>query len=508
MMKKEYIITCDAGTTGVKITVFDRRGTAVCSTSREYETIYPKPNWAEQNPKAVLSQVLQGLKEILTQVKPSDIACIGLSGTMNGMIPVDERGEALYNNIIHSDSRSLREVETIRSIISEEAFYALTGNRLDHHFTLPKILWLKRNLPSVYRKMKWCLNTKDYIYGYLTGNVGVTDYSDASLTIAMDIKKRTWASELLRDIGIEPGIMPALKKGYDVTGRITGAVAKETGLIQGTPVAVGGGDGACAGRGAGIAAAGASYCYIGSSAWVSRMTNSAVLDPDRRILNMYDLDGESVHVFGVIQCAAAAYNWAMKNLILGPDAEPISGAEFSRFENMARQIEPGSEGVLFLPTLMSERTPYWDASTRGCLFGFSLYHDRRHIVRAVYEGVAFALFGIVKIFNDLNMPMNQMMLTGGGARSGLWPDILASVFDMDTQVHLSPGESTSLGAAMAAGVGVGIYKDFEEASRIIRTRSVHTPNPAWAARYRDVFGLYERMYDRLKPLFDGVADIF
>ena len=172
---------------------------------------------------------------------------------------------------------------------------------------------------------------------------------------------------------------------------------------------------------------------------------------------------------------------------------------------MARQIRPGAEGVLFLPTLMGWRTPYWDPNTRGCLMGFSLYHDQRHIARAIYEGIAFALNACAEVMAECNAPVHSMMLTGGGARSGLWPDILAAVFGLTTQVHRTPGETTSLGAAIAAGVGVGLFADYSDAANMVTARSTHPVNPQWQQAYREVYAIYADIYEQLRPLNNRIA---
>ncbi len=501
-MEKDLILTCDAGTTASKCTLFRKDGTALCAVRKEYTTEFPRPNWSEQSPDKVLASIVEGIKELLMQISPERIACVGLSGTMNGCIAVDGEGNALYPNIIHSDSRADKEAEEIASFISPSDFYRLTGNRLNNHYTLPKILWMRKNHPDIYQKTRWWLNTKDFVYGWLTGRFGVTDYSDASLTIALDIRKREWAGQLLADLGIDPMTMPQIRCGHDVSGHVRGLAARATGLLPGTPVAVGGGDGACAARGAGVHEPGSAYSCIGSSAWVSQMTAEPVLDPGERIFNYLDMDGKSNHVCGTVQCAAEAYHWAVRARVSG---ELDKGAAISRAENMARQVEPGAEGVLFLPTLMGERTPYWDANTKGCLVGFSLYHNKNHIARAVYEGVAFALKSGAEVMRECGVPVKSLMLTGGGASSGLWPDIMASVFGVETRVHKVPGEATSLGAAITAGVGVGLFEDYHAASRTAQARSVHPVNPAWQAKYEKVFPVYAKIYEGLKPVFDGIA---
>lgn len=503
-MPRDYILTCDAGTTGCKATVFSADGTAMSSVRRSYDTEYPKPNWSEQSADLTWKAVVGCVRELLQQVDPMRIAVIGLSGTMNGCIPVDAAGNALYPNIIHSDSRAWPEVKEIGAVIGADDFYRLTGNRLDHHYTLPKILWLRKHMPGVYERARWWLNTKDFIYGKLTGRFGYTDYSDASLTIALDIRKKKWAEELLGDLRVDVRKMPEIRVGHDVSGKVSVEASKLTGLRAGTPVAIGGGDGACTARGAGLSTPGSAYSYIGSSAWVSQLTDEPLLDKQARIFNYLDMDGKSNHACGTVQCGAAAYDWAIHNL-LNVEGADMTAADYSRIENMARQIEPGCEGVLFLPTLMGERTPYWDANTRGALIGFSLYHDKRHIARAVYEGVAFALNSCAEVMRECGRPVTSLMLTGGGARSGLWPAMIASIFGVTTRVHQNPGESTSLGAAITAGVGVGIYEDYAGGAKTVRARSSHEPNEKQAKKYERVYPVYAAMYERLKPLFDEIS---
>lgn len=501
--EKDLILTCDAGTTGLKCSLFNARGEAVCTVRRAYGTDYPRPNWAQQDPDVILENVYSGIRELLEQVSARRVACVGLSGHMNGCIPVDDQGRALLPNIIHADARSEKQVQAIAQVIDPREFYRLTGNRLDAHYSLPKYLWVKENLPDVYKKTRWWLNTKDYIYGHLTGKFGQTDYSDASLTIALDINRRTWAEDLLRDLGLSTDLMPRLLVGHDVRGTITREVYRKTGLITGTPVAIGGGDAACTARGAGLFKEGSTYTYIGSSAWVSEMVRTPVLDPETRIFNFLDMDGESCHVCGTVQCGAAAFDWARANLFGGASDKDL--LDISRIENMARQAQPGAEGVIFLPTLMGWRTPYWDANTRGVLMGFTLYHNRRHIARAVYEGVAYALNSCREIIAECAGPMQSMMFTGGGARSGLWPDILAAVYGQSVDVHQTPGETTSLGAAITAGVGVGMFESYEQAAGIVRTRSSHAVNPAWREKYERMYPLYASIYERMRPITDRMA---
>lgn len=501
-MSKDLILTCDAGTSAIKCSLFTADGRVLNAVRGEYPTIFPKPGWSEQDPGVIRDAMIHSIRLLLEDIGPERIACVGLSGTMNGCIPVTETGEVLYPNIIHSDSRAFAEIQDIAAVISPAEFYRLTGNRLDNHYTLPKILWLKKYEPAVFEKARWWLNTKDYLYGCLTGVWGVTDYSDASLTIALDIKAGCWAKDLLTDLHIDPARMPDIHTGHDTTHGISDAAAALTGLLPGTPVAVGGGDGACAARGSGLYQPGSAYACLGSSSWVSQLTEAPVLDPGARIFNYLDMDGRSNHTCGTIQCGGDAFNWAAEHLLTG-GCDPVRS--IASVEEMARGISPGAEGVYFLPTLMGERTPYWDPNTRGCLMGFTLYHNRAHVARAVYEGIAFALYSCAEVMRECGIPVKSLMLTGGGAKSNLWPDILASVFGIATRVHSQPGEGTSLGAAIAAGVGVGLFDSYESAAKMVQARSQHEPDPEWIKEYAAHFKVYSGMYDRLKPLFDQIS---
>ena len=496
---RNLILVLDAGTSGVKCSVFDEKCALIASRRADYGTIFPRPGWAEQDMDEVFSACCRGVSELLNDVSADELACVGLSGTMNGCVPVDRAGRALRPNIIHSDSRTADQLGKIRALIAPEEFYRLTGNRLDNHYTLPKILWMMDNEPDLYNKTAYILNTKDYIYSCLTGKTGVTDYSDASLTIALDIKKGAWAEELLKSLKIDMDKMPVIACGHDVSGRVSAQAARLTGLKQGTPVAVGGGDGACAARGSGLWEPGNAYACLGSSSWISQLTHAPVIDHEARVFNYLDMDGRSCHLCGTIQCGGDALNWAVKNLLGG-------GMSVEDAESLARDIAPGAEGVFFLPTLMGERTPYWDPNTRGVLWGFSLYHGKAHIARAVYEGVAFALNTCAQAMSDLSIPVRTLTITGGGAKSGLWPGMLASLIGVPVSLHAQPGEGTSLGAAIAAGVGMGWFT-YREAASLIRLGRTYQPVDEWAKAYQKVYPIYADIYGSMKPLFDRAARV-
>lgn len=490
----DIILTCDIGTTACKCTAFSREGDKLADVRIEYATEYPRPGWAQQSADMFADAAFRGLRTLSGSIDPRDVRVIGLSGQMNALIPVSKQGNALYPSMIHSDSRSAPQIAEVAAHISPDEFYKLTGNRLDCHYTLTKLLWLRRHMPDIYGDMRWALQSKDYVYSKLTGHAGTTDYSDASLTIALDISSGKWAGDLLRELGIDPAIMPRILPAHDVSGRLCAQAARFTGLLEGTPVAVGGGDGACAARGAGLKGLGEAYCCIGSSAWVAQFTRSPLLDEKARVFNYFDLDGQHNYVCGTLQCGAAAYDWARS--LMGLDG--AGGIE--AMEGMASQIGPGADGVIFFPELMGSRSPYWDPQNRGCLCGFTLYHDRRHVARAVYEGVAQGLYSCGLAMAENGLPVNSLMLTGGGARSRLWPEMLSALYRCPVSVHSVPGEATSMGAAIAAGVGVGLYADYAEGASLVRASHTVKSDEGLCEAYAMIYDVFSKVYGQISPI--------
>jgi len=511
MRGQDLILTYDIGTTGNKCTVFDQMGNVIAAVVEPYDTYYPRPGWSEQNPEDFIKSILGGTQRILKQyeIDPGDIAVIGLSGHMNGCLPVDKEGRVLYNNIIHSDGRTGKQCEDILNKFDGMDVYNITGNRVDPHYTLPKILWLKEHFPDVYSNTAYFLNTKDYVSYWLTGNLGITDLSDASLTNMLDIKKGVWAIEFIKELKIDANKLPRLYSSHDLAGTLTKEAAAALGLKEGTPVVVGGGDGACATKGAGVMDKGLAYNYIGSSSWISTLSEKPILDGEARIFNYYDLDGVHCNVTGTVQCATIAYDWVMDNLALYEKELADQGQRniYEIIQEMAEDSPIGSNGVFFLPYLMGERSPYWDKNTRGAFIGFTLFHRRQDLFRAVYEGVAYALRSVLDVFDENGLEVERLTLIGGGAKSPLWNDIMCNVYRKPLVIHASPGEATSLGAAIAAGVGVGIFKDYKEAARIIDYKRELTPEPAKVEEYKKYYEVYKMMYPQLKSIYRAISQL-
>lgn len=501
-MNRNLILTLDAGTTGLKCTLFTPQGEVVRMHTVPYGIALPAPGWAEQPALWFINAATQGAGHVLGE-DASRVAVIGLSGTMNGCIPVSADGEALYPNIIHSDTRAKAELAQIRAVLDEKTFYALTGNRLDVHYTLPKILWLRAHYEDAYKNARWFVNTKDVLYGWLTGRHGLTDYSDASLTGALRIEKGVWNEGLLRDLDIDPEKMPAILPSHDVSGGLTKDAANALGLPRGLPVSIGAGDGICAAHGAGMYAPGSAYMNIGSSAWLGTLTDRPVLDPGMRFFHFLDMDGRYAHICATVQCAASALDWAIENLKLSDNITPP--AMFEAVEDAAETIPPGAEGVFFLPTLMGERTPWWDTNARGTLIGMSLYHGRAHIARAVYEGVAQALHLCDSAVRGNGVRYDSLSLVGGGAQSNIWPQMIADMTGIPAKVHACPRHATSLGAAMAAGVGIGLFSGYADASRMAFFDKEYMSDPLRGKAYARHYEVYSALYDQIKDAYASIS---
>ncbi|GAB1482427.1 xylulokinase [Treponema sp.] len=494
----ELILVYDIGTTSLKCAVFDVHGKERYTASASYETIYSGNGRAEQNATDYWEAAIASTKQLLedSSLNPSQIQVIGLSGHMNGCLPLDAEGRPLHNELIHSDTRSHLECNQIRALSPHQELYELTGNRVDEHFGLPKILWIKNKLPDVYKKTAFFVNSKDYLRFKLTSILGETDASDASLVCAMDLRRGTWASDFIAELDLDIGKFPRIRESCVVSGGLCPEASAALGLAPGIPVVIGAGDGSCATRGAGTMDEKTSYACLGSSAWISTLSPHPVMDQKMRMQNFYDLDGKKCNVCGTVQSAGIAVDWAMGLVNANKD--------FKAMEERISQIRCGADGVLFAPYLMGERTPYWDAEARGSFIGFSLGHSDAHLMRAVYEGVAFALKDVLNSYLELGFNLTELTLIGGGAKSQLWRSIFRNVLAIPTRLHGSPTNATSLGAAMAAAVGIGMYPNVDAATCMAIRTEYEELDQDQVNQYSKIYPVYGTLYGSLKSVFSGL----
>ena len=491
-----YILALDVGTSSVKASLVSTELQIVSEAAQRYETHYPAPHCAEQHAQdwwGAAVAAVRGLFEINPE-GAKDVCAIGISAHMLGLLPVDAKGEPLTPSMIHSDNRALDEAAEVEARIGLDRIYRMSGNVLTPAASLCKAMWLQRKHPEIYAKTARFLQAKDYLNFRLTGNLDTTDYSDACHGLLIDISKKEYLTEAFQELGLTADRFPALHASTEVIGQLTAEAAAQLGLKQGIPVVAGGGDGSCANVGAGIARAGDVYCSLGTTGWVACNMDAPYLDAQRRVFSILSLDGDHCGVFGTVENVCRSVDWAQK--IYAPEGIEAMNA-------LAAEVPAGSNGLVFLPYLSGERSPIFDPLARGVFFGINVEHDRRHFARAVFEGVSYGLASILDIMREC-LPVEEMRIIGGGAKSQLWRQILADAGRVRIRgVGTSADAATSLGAAAAAGVGVGAFDSIGAAVGCIQLTSTTEPDPTNAAVYAERMRLYKSLYPLLKPAFHG-----
>ncbi|MCD6195680.1 MAG: xylulokinase [Staphylothermus sp.] len=508
-----YVLVHDIGTTGDKAALFDiSSGTIVASVMESYETIYPQTLWAEQDPLDWWRAFKISTQKLLktTRINLKDIVAVSFSGQMMACLPISKKGEPLSKAIIWMDQRSIKEIEYIKNRIPENEFYRITGNRLSPTYPIAKILWLKNNRPQIYEHTHMFLQSKDYIVMKLT-NTFQTDYSDASLSGMMDIVKREWATDLLDVLGIDTNKLPSIKSSLYIVGEVTFEASRETMIPYGIPVVLGGGDGACATLGARAVEPGDTYNYIGSSSWIAVVSDKPAFDPKMRIFNLAHIDPRYYSPAGTMQTAGASLKWFKDNVFLMEriSAEYVGLSPYELIDREASRSSPGSNGLIYLPYLMGERSPWWNPYARGVIIGLTLRHTRNDIARSILEGIGYNLKIILDVLKENTRGINEpIVLIGGGARSKLWPVILSSIYNASTALVKYPEESTALGAAIAAATATKHYKDLTEIRHINELVEIKRPEPDAVKTYEKMYRIFIKSYQSLIDIFTDLAKVF
>lgn len=505
-----FILAHDLGTTGNKATLFDDQGKVKTSTFSGYQTDYPHPNWAEQNPEDWWQAVCISTRQLLesAQVRREEIACICFSGQMMGCVPVDHQARPLHQAIIWADTRAVQETQILIDRMGMEAAYRITGHRMSPAYSGEKILWLRNHEPEVFKQTYKFLIAKDLIAAKLTGRF-VTDYSDASGTNLFDLQEKNWSPELLAAAALDSRVLPELHASTDIVGEITQEAAELVGLRAGTPVVIGAGDGPCAAVGAGVVRAGSAYNYIGSSSWIGLASDQPVFDPGMRTFTFAHAIPGMFTPTGSMQAAGGCYQWLRDTFcITEKEAAEVAGdSPYERMNQLAVQSEPGAGGLLFFPYLLGERSPYWDPKARGAFFGLTMGHTRADIVRATLEGITFNLRIILDAFRDQGVDIQTMRVIGGGANGAIWRQIMADIFEIPVQRPALLTEATSFGAAVVGGVAMGIYPSFQIAEELTPVIDTVQPDPASQAAYRRLYAIFQRAYPAFAPLYEDLARI-
>ena len=505
-----YLMGIDVGTTGTKTLLLDEEGRILTSATSEYPMFTPRPQWAEQDPEDWWQATVKSIRCVLREsdIDPSDISGIGLTGQMHGMVMLDASGKVLRPCIMWNDQRTAAQCEWIMNVVGRERFLELTLNPALPGFTAPKIIWTRENEPEVYANAAKVLLPKDYVRYRLTG-IYATEVSDASGTVLLDVSQRKWSEEVLQEIGIPLEWMPECVESPEITGKITSEVAEVTGLPAGVPVVGGAGDQAASAVGTGIVEPGLVSVTLGTSGVVFAYTEEPSRDPQGRLHTFCHAVPGKWHVMGVTLSAGGSLRWFRDTLGLSEkNIGKLSGVDpYEILTAEASTAPAGCEGLLFLPYLTGERTPYPDPNARGTFFGLTLRHSKSHMMRAVLEGVAYSLRDSIELFRDLGIPIQQVRAVGGGARSVMWRQILADIFGIEL-VTINVTDSTAYGASLLAGVGTGVYGSVPEAcSATVRIVERTEPIGENQATYNEYYPVYCSLYRALKPAFDDVAAI-
>jgi len=506
---KKYIIAHDLGTTGNKATLYDADGALAGSAFYGYDTEFAHTGWAEQNPEDWWRAVCASTQELLrqTKVRPADVAAVTFSGQMMGAVPLDRAARPLRNAIIWADQRAVPQERWLGERIDPADVYRITGHRLSASYSLCKILWLRDNQPDVYAATHKFVHAKDAIVARLTGNF-VTEPTDASGMNLYDLDAWNWSGRIIEAAGLDAAKLPALRRSIDVVGEVLPQVAEEVGLPAGTPVVIGGGDGMCAAAGAGVVDEGAAYNYVGSSSWIALATRQPIYDAGYRTFTWAHLVPGMYSPCGTMQMAGGSYQWT-RDQLAPLEREAASALGLSAYELMnlsAQKSPPGAKGLVFLPYLLGERSPRWNPRARGAFIGLTVRHTRGDMVRAVLEGVTMNLRVILEAFTSQGARIDAMRVIGGGARGRFWNQLMADIYGVPVQRLAILEEATSMGAALAGGIGVGLYKDFGMSQTMNAIAETFQPDPAAQAAYARVFPIFEAAYQALLPIYDQIAE--
>ena len=489
----------DVGTGGTRALVIDEAGLVIASATEEHRDFAsPQIGWAEQDPSDWWRACGLAVHKVLakSQLRGDQITCVGLSGQMHGAVLLDERSQVVRPALIWCDVRTEKQSRELTEQIGAARLIELTSNPALTNFTLTKCLWVRENEPELWKKVRSFMLPKDYVRLQLTGE-RATDMADASGTLLLDVAHRRWSKEILQLVGLEESFLPALYESPDICGRISAAGAAATGLKSGTPVVAGAGDQAAGAIGMGIVSPGKVSATIGTSGVVFAATARPSLDPAGRLHTFCHALPGRWFVMGVTQAAGLSLRWFRDQFACSTNGKTTS---YEQLTAGAANIPAGSDGLLWAPYLMGERTPYLDPNARGMLAGLTASHTRDHVIRAILEGVAFSLRDTFTIFKEIEVPVETIRLGGGGARSKLWRQIQADIYGQQVEI-VEAEEGAAYGAAILAGVGAKAWPSVDAAcDAVVRVAGSVSPNAEDAKVMEKTYAAYRRLYPAMKSI--------
>jgi xylulokinase len=491
-MDTSCLLGFDIGTSSTKAILLSSAGQYIGHTAVSYGIDTPSPGWVEQQPGRWVEAVVHTTRDLLQahSIQPSQVLCIGLSGQMHGAVCVGHAGQVLRPAIIWADQRTVKQVASVLSIVGKARLATWTGNPLATGFMLPSWLWLHEYEPGVVDQLRWLMLPKDYIRFVLTGQPG-TEPSDASSTSVFNPARRAWSTPLLQELDLDESVLPPVYPSTCIAGTLLPEIAERMSLRPGIPVIFGGSDQAMQAVGNGVIRPGLLSSTIGTGGQLFATTSSFVVDNGLRMQSYCHVVPGTWHVETAILSAGLALKWLRDHMMLGQSFQALADA--------AQSIPPGAEGVLFAPYLLGERTPHMDPQARACLVGLNVYHRREHIIRAVMEGVVYALKQGLDLMLDLGVPVCEVVASGGAVVHPLWVQLQADIYNRPVYKTRTI-EAAAYGAAMLAGVGVGCFKTVREAVRAC----VHwhpepiLPQPSHVKNYAHSFKQYAALYPALQ----------
>ncbi|MCF7808323.1 MAG: xylulokinase [Candidatus Marinimicrobia bacterium] len=498
----------DVGTSGIKTVLIDHAGRVLLTDIEEHSFTTPEPLHAESDPEDWWTGTVTSLKRVceFARLHSHEIAAVGLTGQMHGLVILDKHRAVLRPCIMWNDQRTASQCMQITKTIGSDELLKITGNQVLPGFTAPKILWVAEHEPDIYAKINHVLLPKDYIRLKLTGEL-VTDVSDASGTSLLDVADRAWSSTITTKLGIDRSWLPQLMESQEVSGYVSAEAADRTGLPQGIPVVSGAGDQAAGGIGAGITASGRASIVLGTSGVVFAQSSAYETHETGLIHSFCHALPETWHVMGVTLSAAGSFKWYKDLFSRSGQAGAAQSDPYDQLIREAVTTPPGAEGLFFLPYLSGERTPHPDPLARGSFFGLTLRHERGHMTRALLEGVSFSLRDALSLIHKMGIEPTEFRISGGGARSPFWRQLIADVIQAEV-ITTTSTEGAPYGAAMLAVVAAGEYNSAAEAAdAMIMVQDRHTPDSKLSEYYDEAFSLYQSLYNEFKQSYTRISKL-
>jgi xylulokinase len=484
---KTYI-GIDLGTSGTKLLLVSADGQILAENTQNYEVAYPNPGWTEQNPSDWWNATKLGLCELLKGQDKAAVCGISFGGQMHGLVVLDKDDNVIRPCILWNDGRTEKQTEYLNTVIGKEKLSALTGNIAFAGFTAPKILWMKENEPENFAKIARIMLPKDYLAYMLSGKF-VTDFSDASGMLLLDVKGRAWSKEMCDICGISKSQLPELHESFDAVGTLKAELAEEFGLSPDVKIIAGAGDNAAAAIGTGTVCDGSCNISLGTSGTIFISANEFSVDSKNALHSFCHANG-SWHLMGCILSAASCRKWWLEDVLGSKDY----AADEKNIENA------NTDGLYFLPYLLGERSPHNDTNIRGAFIGLSATTDAAQMSRAVIEGVTFAIRDCLEVAKQNGVCPSATTLCGGGSKSRAWRQLVADVFNMPVNIPVTE-QGPGFGAAILAMVGCGEYESVEAAAQsIVKIKETIRPNRKSAARYKAKYKTFKKLYPALRKI--------